>query len=262
MTLTTFAINGQAIEDLGLEAIEPLDGWISAPSVTYGTLEPVDRRGALAALPGTKHGVRKLSLAWRSTATTVTSARTALRGLYLALQGMLEIEFVDAPGLVCYGVLEAGAGQVQGVKNLDPQLEVVGTITCRDPLYYDRAPTAIGGAAGDRITLPVGTGATRLHLWLAGGYTTPTFTLRNAAGTAIATMPLTDTAADSTVYLEFDFAAYQIDRYVSGVRSAVNNGYPYLTDGYTLFVAHALDAPTLESDSGSWAGLAWRSYDV
>ena len=265
MTLATIGINGVPVESYGLVAIDWQE-WASAPTVKYGTTQLIGRMGPTPTVAGIAYTPKPLILAVQTADVDLATDRTQLGAWTLALQGQLEIESADMPGRVCYGLFEQGrTTQFGGVPLtlLSAQLQMVGAITCYSPFWYDRSPSTFGGAAAARILLPVGTAPTTLRVWLCGPYTNPTLTLRDRTGTAIATMRFTDTAADNTIYLDLvcDLPRH-IDRYVSGVCAARNNGYALMDPADTFFTVDPLDGCTLETDSGSLAGIGWRVWQV
>jgi hypothetical protein len=255
-------VNRKPLEAFGLVPIN-LEEWLSAPSVTYGTVVPAGRMGSIATVAGASYAPRPLMLGVRTnSATTDEEARAILDAWYLHCQGMLEICIQDDPSKVCYGLFEASAGGVEGIKLLSPKLTTIGKITCHDPFWYRPAPTSFGAAAGTRVVVPVGSATSRLHLAIAGPYTDPILILRNRSGTEIDRMPFTDTAADSSIFLDLDFDRQQLDRYVAGVRSAPNNAYELLDPEHSFFVVDPLDGATLEVTSGGLTGLAWEAFLV
>jgi hypothetical protein len=261
MTLKTISSNGMAVEDYGIVPIA-YDQWLSAPAVQYGSAANVGEMGFRVSTRGIQYSPRRIGLGVLTTNTSMAGGRTDLEAWYLAAQGELEIESIDCPGRVCYGFFESATGDIDGVKLVAPGITSIGSIVCYNPFWYDRSPIAFGGAAGARIVIPVGSAPSRIKLGLAGPYTNPTWTLRNRSAIVLATMPVTDTAASATTYLEFDFINQNIDRYVNSVRSSLNNGYPLLDPDSTFFTADPLDGSTLECSSGSWEGLAWRAHLV
>jgi len=265
MTLQTIAVNGVPIESYGLTPLN-YEEWLSAPSVKYGTIAPIGRMGVTPTIAGISYTPKPLVLGAMTAGVDLPTDRASVGNWLLALQGRLEIESVDMPGRVITGQFEQGQTVPFGITLLSPQLQIKGTITCHDPFWVDRSPGTFGGPSGSRYVVPVGTAPSILRYWLCGPYTTPTVTLRDRTGVAIATMRFSDTAADNTIVLDVVFKrldnAQRIDRYVSGVRSAVNNGYGYLNPADGFFTIDPLDAPTIEVDSGSLACIGWRGWQV
>lgn len=258
--LTTIAVNGLAVESYGMYPIN-YDEWISPPGVKYGTADVIGRMGLEPTVAGIAYTPKPLVLGALTPGVALTTDRTSLGAWALALQGQLEIESIDLPGRVCYGYFEQGKGTSLGVQLATPNIQVVGTITCYTPFWFDRSPGTFGGASGSRYLISAGTAPTTIRVWICGPYTNPTLTLRDRTGRVIATMRFTDTAADNSTYLDIVFSKpCRIDRYVSGVRSSVNNGFGLKNSADAFFTIDPLDYSTIETNSGSLAGLSWRSW--
>ncbi len=263
MTLATVAANGLALEDLGIRVLN-LDEFLSAPQVTFPSVSIIDRMGQDDSVRGVVYSPKMLQLGIKADGGAIVTSRTMLGAWYMFAQGKLELEIVDAPGRVMYGILQKSTGSVFGV-TLDvsgTNYETAGEILCSTPFWFDRVPHSIGGTAGQRVVVPCGSAPGRIRVYLAGPYTTPTFTLRDRSGNILYTLPLTDTAADGTIYLDLDFHNQYADRYVNSVRSALNNAYGLFDPNHTFFGVDPLDGATLECSSGEWEALVWRGYLV
>ncbi len=264
MTLNTAKLNGRWVEDYNVSCIN-LDKWLSAPATKYGSVQLLGRLGTEVSLDGVQHAPMPLMLGVQTNNTDFVVSRTELGAFYSALQGLLEIELLDAPGKVRYGYFEMGDGSAFGVPLLSPQLQCIGTITCYNPYWYDRTPTSFGAAAATRVLVPAGTAPTRMRLYICGAYTNPTLTLRDRAGNILAQLTFTVTAADNTYYLDLVFDGQQrADQFVNQVRASVSNASTFLGQTQSLgqFVADPLKGCTIETSAGSLSGLAWRAYLV
>lgn len=266
MSLLTLAVNGKPVEDYGLNLID-IQGHLSMVPVQYSTVPLQGAMGANLSAQGIAYGPRPwvVGVAVKQP-TTLTAARTALGAWYLATQGMVEWETIDAPGKVFYGVMTSSVGDVDGavasIKLSNPALVSVGAVTGPDPFWYDRSPIAIGGATNQRVVVPSGTAPSVVRLWVAGAYTTPTLTVRNRGGDPLCQMRFTDTTASSAYYLDLNMSLKQYDRYNAGVRSALDNAWPYLNVADDGLVSDPLDGATVEVNNSSFEGLVWRAYQV
>ncbi len=266
MSLQSLAANGKPIEDYGLNLID-IQGHLSMVPVQYGTAPLLNLMGSKLSAQGVSYGPRPwvVSVAVRQP-TTLVAARTALGAWYLATQGMVEWETIDAPGKISYGVMTSSVGDVDGaiasLKLSNPALVSVGVVTGPDPFWYDRSPTAIGGGTNQRVVVPCGTAPSVLRLWVAGAYTTPILTVRDRAGNVLAQMRFTDTTASSAFYLDLNMGLKQYDRYNAGARAALDNAWQYLNAADDGFVIDPLDGATIEVNSSSFEGLCWRAYQV
>lgn len=254
MALTTIAVNGVALEDYGLLPMA-LERWLAPPAVTYGAVDLVNRIGAVPTTRGIKYAPRELVLGVVTTAATISLSRAQLLAWYSACQGLLEIEVIDSPGKVCYGVFENAADDVTGIKLLSPMLTAVGKITCHDPLWYDRSPVSVSAAAATRVAVPVGTAPGIVVITVMGAATNPTVTLRSRTGASLGQMRFTVTLGATEALVIDARATWPVTKWTAGV----------LTDAFaTLNVADVLltvdpnDAPTLETSVGTLMVTAWR----
>lgn len=262
MSLTTIAVNGVPVEDYGVEPIR-YERWLAPPARRYSAVSLVGRVGAAPSTRGSSYEPRALVLGVRPTTATATSlmaGRDALGAWYAACQGLLEIESIDRPGRVCYGLFEGAEDSPFGLTLVSPQVDAVGRITCYDPLWYDRQPTVVGVAEDTRLTVPVGTAPGRYRFAIVGAATAPTVTLRTRAGAVIETMRFDQDsfALASTDVLTVDWlASSPVQKVSSGVASDV---FDALNPDDSFLEIDPDDGPTLEVDDGSLILTAWRGW--
>lgn len=257
MTLTTVAVNGRTIEERGLSPLD-LDQWFAPPEVKYSESPLLGRWGTYPSSRGAEYSPRVLTLVAGAKMTdTLVEARAKMDDWFADLQGELEIEVVDAPGKVCYGVFERGSSSVDGIKLLSPLMKVVGQIVCRNPLWYDRSPTTVSAAAGTRVALPMGSAPGRVRLILIGS-TDPVITARRHTGEIIGTMEFTVTlGATELLVIDGDALNPTVTKYTAGVAS---NAIATLNSDSDFLTFSPEDKVLLEVDSGSIMAIVWRGY--
>lgn len=259
MPLTTVAINGVPIEDYGIGPIA-LEEWLAPPRPKYGEVSPVGRMGSIATVRGLTWEPRRLRLGVQTTnatATTLAAGRLAVDAWHKALQGLLEVETIDAPGRVCYGVFEGGAVDTFGIKLLSPLLQSVGEIVCRDPRYFDRSPVSVSAAAATRVAIPVGSAPGVVKIIVYGAATNPTVTLRDRNGATIAQMRFTVTLGATESLVIDPRATWPVTKMTAGVAS---DAFSTLNILDTLLTVDPLDEPTVETSTGTIQAVTWRGY--
>lgn len=253
MALTTIAVNGVPIEDYLLWPID-LERWLQPPTLTYGSVELLGQVGSVATVRGRSYRSRDLTIAVMTRGANMVASRDLLRAWYKDTQGLVEIESIDAPGKVCYGVFENATDGVDGVKLLSPNLTSIGTLVCRDPLWYARAPITISAAAATRVAVPGGSASGRYRFLVIGACTNPTVTLRSRTGEILAVMRFTATLG-ATEAIEVDPQATRIvTRWTAGVGI---DAFDTLNVVDLPFRIDPLDEPTIETDVGSLMLTTW-----
>lgn len=204
---------------------------------------------------------RDLSVEWgMRPAASEAALLAALAGIKaLVTRGTLEVVVGDR-------ATRAFFARVRGhsLTRTEPQLLSLAlqgslTLRCLDPYAYDLAPQmrACGAAP---TALPQGTAPTWPLLRLTA-ITNPTvITLRDAAGTTLATMTIAAALNPATEYLDIDMAKQSLTKYTSGVAS---DAYSALSAG-DFFSLPAQDpmggAPTLAISTGSALAIYRKAH--
>jgi hypothetical protein len=188
----------------------------------------------------------------------LVAGRETLGAWHYALQGLLEIETVDAPGKVCYGLFEGAADDTFGIKLLSGQVESIGQIVCRDPLWYDRSPIVTSGGAGVRVPVPFGTATGRNRFMLLPTSTAPVVTVRSRTGEVVGQMRFDQDsfALTSADVLQVDYdQPMPIQKLTAGVGTdafdALNPN-----DGEIVL----MEGDTMEVDEGGLVLTSWRGW--
>ncbi len=261
MTLVTIAVNGVPIEDYGLEVFD-LDEWFTPAQVRHGGTNLVGRVGEIASSRGARYESRSIQIGYRTTGSTFPATLAQADAWHLASRGLLEIEFVDKPGRVVYGLYETAAGSLPGLTFIEPRYDIVGTIVCRNPLFYDRLPRIVGPAiASERLAVPTGTASGLWRAVVTGAATQPTLTARTRSGASYGTLRMTRTASGTLSLLSTDYLTFEegssITKSTSGV---ITDAYDYLHLDDTFFGFDPADGPTLETNQGTLLMHTTRAY--
>lgn len=258
MALTTVAVNGVTIEEMGLSALN-LDEWLAPAKLRYGSVEPVGRIGTVATVRGSSWEPRELLLSVGTPdGETPAQARARIAAWYKALQGLLEIEVIDAPGRVCYGLFEGAKAAPFGTKLAVSTVEVVGRIVCRNPLWYDRNPDLVSAAAGVRVPVPVGSAPGIVKAAIIGAATDPTLTIRRRTGEVLLQLPFTVTLG-ATEMLEIDErATWPVTKWTAGVASDALA--TLATTATPVLPIDPTDGTTMEVDSGTLLVTTWPGH--
>jgi hypothetical protein len=217
--------------------------------------------GPIPSAQTVKHAPVVMNLGYSQNAATMQAARSGVGSALAALQGILEIELVDAPGIVRYGLFTGGVGTTLGVPLIDTTYQMAGKITCHDATWYSRMWQPIAVPGGQRVRVPMGTtqGLTRATITGPTTLGTLTLTSRDRTGAPVATMRLTVTlGANDMVFIDLD--DNQLAIYLAGVAQA--NPLDLLND-FDTFLAISLErGTTLDVSEGVlrvFHGQAWAA---
>lgn len=196
-------INGRDIAALGLRVADQGSPWAIA-QVARGLSPSVSRVGVRpAAYSGGAASVLGLTLALPS---SVAARRAALDTALAWMDGLLELEWTDAPGRVQYARLQAGdvRARFESVAWIQGDLLLPLQLVRDVPLSYDIAAAVIAVGTTAKA-VPLGTAASPLRFGLPGAITTAvTLTYRNIAGTVLSELALgdPDTSASETLVVD------------------------------------------------------------
>lgn len=254
MAITGIGINGRGIEEFGIKPIN-LEGYLAPPEINYGSVDLIDVIGSTTTVRGSRWKARELLLGVMTTSgVSIANSRSLLNDWHKACRGLLEVEIIDAPGKVCYGVFEGASEGVDGVKLVSTDLKSIGRIVCRDPIWYTRLPQMVSAAAAARVEVPCGSAPGIVKFMVIGAATNPVVTLRSRTGEILQQMTFT-VSLGATEAIEVDRrAAWPVTRWTAGVAT---NGFSLLAITDTLIRVDPLDGATLETSAGSLVVTTW-----
>jgi len=192
MTLTTFALDGTAIEDLGL-SLASLTGLHDAPTRSPALVQPALTYGQRALSIGTTIDLRTIGFRLNLPATSFTNRQALVDAFVARFNAQVELVSADAPTRAAYGVLKSQVGSTPGKLFVNPVYQADIAFICPDPLWYDLNPVVTNVPAATTVALPIGTGPVRrLAITVLGTTTNPiVIILRDQTGTEVQRMTLT-----------------------------------------------------------------------
>jgi hypothetical protein len=218
-------INGRDIETLGLRLSDQGAAW-AAPSVNRGSAPILGRVGArsssLAAYPG---GSLQLLLQLPE---TVATRRAALDKVLAWLDGLLVLEWSDAPGRVQFGRVESNEvrARFQSVAWTVGHLSLPVTLQLDNPAAYDWSATSAGWGPNQRAFLPLGT-LPSLPLLTFGDTVNATMTIeyRGQTGVLLSSLVVLNPSLSAGEELVIDCGTEQIYKVAGSVFTPANNLY-------------------------------------
>jgi hypothetical protein len=202
-------INGRDISTLGLRVADQGTPW-AIPQAARGLAPSISRVGVRPAAYSTgAPAVLNLSLALPA---DVSTRRGLLDTALSWLDGLLELEWADAPGRVQYARLQAGdvRARFESVAWIQGELLLPLQLVRDVPLSFDKQAyvVAIGTTA---VALPLGTAASPLRFEFQGAITADvTITYRNISGTVLAQLVVDNPATSSGETLVVDGTSERI----------------------------------------------------
>jgi hypothetical protein len=259
MTLTTLALNGTPIEDLGLE-ISTLEGWHTIPERSYAKVALPLRRGNRVLTTGHTAAARTFAFRLAVTPSSVTDRSTRLDALAAQFAGLVAVTTADAPSRACYGLLQVmtvvGTG---GPSFVLPEVYTDCTVICDDPLYYDLTAMITSITAGTRGALPQGTGPVRrMVVAVEGPCTDPVVILRDQTGAEAQRMTFSGGAVASDRSISIDCDAYTVSLEPDGT-NLLQAGWLGASD--TFFELRAPFTYTLECAEADLTVTTYRSWE-
>lgn len=192
MTLTTLALNGVPIEDLGLSVVSA-SGIHDLPARTFTAVQPALGYGQRYLAIGTTVDPRQVTFRLNLPATSNTNRQTLVSSLLATFNGLVELSSADAPTLVAYGLVKSVA--VASLGKLFVNTPVVGDLVFVSPdaLWYDRDPQILNVPAATTMPLPIANASVRrLSITVQGTTTNPIVVIvRDQTGAEIQRMTLT-----------------------------------------------------------------------
>jgi hypothetical protein len=248
-------LGGVDANALGL-SLTALPGAWSAPATPYATLTVPQYDGVRLTRARPDVGARTIELVGLLRNDTAAAAETAVQTLKDAvLQRLVPIRFGFQPSREYRGVCQAFEADLFAPGNLAGWCRVALSFLLPDPWAVDVTPTALGGAAGVRLPVEVGTGPTWAVVRVEGAATTPTLTYRNYAGTVLGTLAYGDSLAAGDALVVDAVRGGEVTRYTAGTAS---NGLEDTAAGFSFPEFSPRDAvrsasawPTVETDSGT-----------
>lgn len=247
--MSILSINGRTLESLGLEISDQGAVW-SAPQIDRSTSTMLGRVGVrtstLAVSPS-----RTLTLIL-PLPESPSARRGALDRILSHLDGLLEMEWSDAPGRVQYGRLERAetvarfASVAWTLGHLSMPLQVV----IDTPLWFEREASTIGLAADTPTPVPVGTmpSAPLIEITTATGDITIQY--RGITGTVLSSLVISDPNLDPGETLVIDCVTERI----------------FVAAGQTLTAANALYSsgsfPVFDSGDADWANDVYPTIEI
>ena len=258
MTLLSIAINGTNIEDLGLQPLGSLAGWLDAPERSFQATPVLTRAGGVPVLGTVSYAPRTLALGFQRNAGTPTLSRAGLDALYQLLDGLLEITAVDAPGHMLYAHFQKAVGSVFSITFLGSDYQSAGTLISANPFWHDCTPVSTMLPSGIAVPVPYGSKPGNYTVWIGPG-TNPALVFYDSRGGILGQMRFTLTlGANDFLRLETR-EGLKIKKTVSGTES----------DAYATLNAADCFLP-LDPNDGGYIGLVnasgmlctWRSWST
>jgi hypothetical protein len=223
--MSILTINGRTIESLNLKLADQGNLW-STGDTERGASSVLGRIGSrsssVSATPG-----RVLNLVLPLPESPSTR-RAALDRVLAHLDGLLVLEWSDAPGRVQYGQLEnAGiAARFQSVAWTLGHLNLGLRIRLDNPTWFDWQATTIANTANVDTPLPIGTlpvaPLIRISQVTTGNIT---ITYKGITGSVLSTLVITDPVLTSGQELFIDSATDRIFRWTGSAFTAANTLY-------------------------------------
>jgi hypothetical protein len=251
--MRSLAINGWPIETLGLRLVN-ISPWLAGAQLTR----------AVVAMPGYSGGVPSPFATVTSRILTLESIvqptsmahRLQLLDQYAdALDGLLEIESVDAPDRVLYGTYQANGVEVSVPRFVEVQAALRTEILCADGAKYDREPSAIA-LSTTPTPIPLGTAASvGLFRFRGAAAGVRRVLYRGINGNVLGAIGVNMTIGSSECV---DVDGVQRGISLCDASGVFTNAYPFKLPSDRWFALHRTDGhpaadawPTLELDGGT-----------
>jgi phage-related protein len=225
MTTGILTINGRTLEQLGIELQDQGAVW-AAPQVNRGASGVIGRIGerpsAAAVTPG-----RTITLTLPLPASPQTR-RAALDRVLGHLDGLLVLEWSDAPGRVQYGRLERAevAARFASVAWTLGHLSIPLQIRIDNPAWFDWQATTIANVANVDTPMPIGTlpvaPLLRVSQITTGNIV---FEYKSITGASLSSLVITDPVLTSGQELYIDCGTDRIFRWTGSAFTQANNLY-------------------------------------
>lgn len=254
-------LNDLALEDdLGLQLLSPLDGWLDAPERSYDSAALTGRAGGAPVLGAVGFTAKQLTFAVQKDAGSMTGSRDGLGALYQTLDGPVEVVTIDAPNRMLYAYFQKAKGSVFSLPLVTSDDQAAVTLIAPNPLWCDRTPVSTVLPAGVLVPIPGGTAPANYTVWIGPGVN-PIFTLYDSRGLMTAQMRFDGNggltlAANEFLRLETR-EGLKIKRVTAGVESAA---YNYLNAADTFFPLDPNDSGYVSLTNASGMLGTWRGY--
>jgi len=248
--MSLLKINGRDIESLGLRLGDQGALW-SAPQAQRGSTPILGRIGSrsssLAVSPGST-----LPLLLHLPE-TVALRRAALDKVLAWMDGLLVLEWDDAPGRVQFGRIESNEvrARFQSVAWVVGHLSLPVVVQIDTPAWFDWAAGSIVLAADTPAPVPLGTLPTTPILTFNSSATGPiTITYRGQTGTVLSSLVLSDPSLTASQLVIVDCGTEQI----------------FLADGSSLTLSNNLYSsgsfPVLDPGDGDFESATYPTIEA
>jgi hypothetical protein len=248
--MSLLKINGRDIESLGLRLGDQGSLW-SAPQAQRGSTPILGRIGSrsssLAVSPGST-----LPLLLHLPE-TVALRRAALDKALAWMDGLLVLEWDDAPGRVQFGRVESNEvrARFQSVAWVVGHLTLPVVVQIDTPAWFDWAASSVAWGPNIRTATPLGTlPSSPLLLFSDSVSGSITIEYRGQAGTVLSSLVISNPSLTSGQMLLIDCGAEQI----------------YKVDGATLTLANNLYSsgsfPVLDPGDGDFEASSWPTLNA